>query len=113
MPTVINLDALVSETALIIVVKGKEHPMANPTVGGMLINMKEVEDLGLNPSMSKELETGMRMVIMAFPSLTEQDIKDWSLAQMNHVIQMARGAAGEIATTDEAEAKSGNAQKAS
>lgn len=116
MTKVISIESFVKAPPVILTVGGKKHPMVPATVETFLTNMKELEDLALDASPSKELEVTVRVIQRAFPTLTEKQIKQWSLEQIQGIADMARGASGEVVTTDETKAaeakKSGKSRKA-
>lgn len=113
MTQVINLDLLVDDAPIAVTVKGKTYKMQTPTLSNMVQNMKEIEALGMNPSMLTEIEASIRIIQRAFPDLKEGVLMELNLKQLTKLGDFARGASGEIATPDAEEAQSGNAQKAS
>jgi hypothetical protein len=113
MTKIINLDAVSTEPDLAIVVDGKRHDMVKPTMQNFIDNMKLVEELGMNPSPVKEMESGIVIIRRAFPTITEKDLLGWTLERVQMLVDLARSSAGEIVTADSEEAASGNDLKAS
>jgi hypothetical protein len=113
MTKIINLDAVADEASVIIEVNGKKHEMVKPTVRSFIANMKLIEELGLNPSPVKEMEGGIEIIRRAFPSITEDELLDWTLDRIQKLVDISRAAAGEVVTEDEQAAQAGNAPKAS
>lgn len=100
---VIKLESLVRPTPLIIEIGGIKHPLVPATVDTYIENMKDIEALSLNASPIEELELAVRLIVRAFPSLTSAEIRSWSVDVIHQLAQIARGASGEVATTDDAE----------
>jgi hypothetical protein len=109
MTRIINLDTVIEEPLVIIEVDGKKHPMVKPTVASFLANMKLVEALGLSPSPVKEMEGGIDIIRRAFPTLTAEEMNEWTLERVQILVDISRGMSGETVTPDEAAAASGNA----
>lgn len=108
MTKIINFDSLKKEPLVIIEIDGVKHPMVEATVETFLENMKAIEDLGINASPRAEIEVGIGIITRAFPSLKEEQVRKWTLSQIQQLSEIARGVNGEIVTTDEKEAASGN-----
>lgn len=110
---VINLDSIKTQSPIVIVLNEKRHEMKPATVQTFVDNMKLIESLGTEPSVLKEIEVAMIIIGRAFPTITEDELKELPFDALQQISEFARGANEEIATTNEAEAASGNAQKAS
>ncbi|MGV1754830.1 hypothetical protein [Agrobacterium sp. CG674] len=117
MTKIINFDSLVKEPLVIVVIDGVKHPMAEATVETFIQNMKAVEALGLDASPIAEIEVGVGIITRAFPTLTEDQVRKWTLSQIQNLSEIARGVNGEVVSTDEQEVAdanaSGNVQPAS
>lgn len=113
MTKVLNLDALKTEAPVAIIVNEKRHEMRLATVQTFIDNMRMIEDLGTNPSMIREIEVAKKVILSAFPTLTEKELGDLPLDALRQISDLARGAGGEIVTNDAEAAASGNAQPAS
>ncbi|GAA4525525.1 hypothetical protein GCM10023174_10270 [Chelativorans composti] len=117
MTKVINLDTLAPAPALAIIVDGERHEMKEATVETFLENMRDIEALGVNASPVQEVETIIRIVSRAFPTLPVEKMRKWPLSTIQQLADMARGMNAEIGTTDAKEAKeaakTGNAPAAS
>lgn len=117
MTKIINLDSLASEPLVAITIGGKRHEMRTATVNTFIENMKAIESLGLNASPVKEVEVIVGIVARSFPTLTEDEIRNWPLDMIQKLSEIARGAGGEFVTNDADKAKeadkTGNVQSAS
>lgn len=117
MTKIINLDELKREPLVSIIVDGKRHDMHEATVSTFIENLTALEGLSMNASPIEEIEVVVGIVLRAFPTLTDKQVRSWSLDVIRHLSEVARGVNGEIATNDADEAaeaaKSGNDQPAS
>jgi hypothetical protein len=103
MTKVINIAALRKPPAVKIETEdGKSHEMVPATVETFLENLKEIEDLGLDASPIKEAELTIRAIHRAFPTLTEKQIKGWTLDVLKTLYEMILGVNGEVVSTDPA-----------
>ena len=111
---IVKLENLVRPTPLIIEVDGVKHPLVAATVETYIANMRDIQALAINADPVAELELGVKLIHRAFPTLSEKQIRGWTVDVIHQLAQIARGASGEVATTDEAELPSaeGNAQPA-
>lgn len=105
MTQVINIDALKTPTPLIIEVGGVKHEMKVPTVQSFIDNMALLEGLSVDPSVTKELEVGVKVICSQFPTLTEVEVRSWQISVISQVMALARG--GSLDTP--AEETAGNA----
>lgn len=109
MTKIINFDEIQKPAAVAIVYKGKRHEMVDATVDSFLTNMKAVDSLGLDASPIDEIEVTIGIILRAFPTLTDKLIREWTLDMIKQLGEIARGAGGEVASTDEDEIKEANA----
>lgn len=117
MTKVINLASLSKEPAIVIVTEdGKRHEMVAATVQSFIDNVKLVEDLGVNASVVQEMEAMIAVIVRAFPTITEAEVRAWPLENLQSISDLARGQNSELVTTDEEKMKeaeaSGNELKA-
>lgn len=112
MTKIINFDQLAKEPIVTLVIDGQKHDMVEATVETFIENMKAVQSLGLNADPVAEIEVGIGIITRAFPTLTEKQIRSWTLSQIQSLSELARGANGEVVTDNEEAAASGNDQTA-
>jgi len=116
MTKIINLDDIRKPTPLVIIVDGERHELKPATVESFLENVKLIEEIGVNATVTQEFEAMIGIITRSFPTLTEKQIRQWSVEQLRYLVELTRGANDEIASTDEEEMieaeKSGNDQKA-
>lgn len=115
---ILNIDALVSERVNpAIVINGKRHELKPASLQNFIDTMNEIEALGTEPSLLKEIEVTVKIVKRAFPTMTEEEVGNLPFDMLSQIANFARGAGEEIVTDNaekaaEAEA-SGNPQTAS
>lgn len=116
MTKIINLDTLKREPLVSIVVDGKRHDMQDATVETFIENMTALQNMSMNASPIEEIEVVLGIVLRAFPTLTDKQIRSWPLDTIRQLSEVARGVNGEVATTDAEQAaesaKTGNDQAA-
>lgn len=91
MTKLINIDALQEEPPFILQIGEEEHPMKVFSVDDFLINMKEIEKLGTNPSFSEELELSVRIIGRAFPTLGEARVRQFQTSTIEKLFKISRG----------------------
>ncbi len=102
MTTVINIKELAAVPAVIIVDENDvKHEMKSATVQTFIDNVKLVESMGTNVSAVDEMEAMIKIILGAFPTLTEEGVRGWPLEVLSNISDLARGQNGEIVTTDE------------
>lgn len=111
MTEVINIDAFKEEAPLKIKAGGVEHEMASPSIQTVLDNLNDLEELAKAPDVRSELNLTVRMIVRAFPTLTEEGVKSWPLPMIEKLFNTVRGGDAE-ATVQETDAQ-GNGQAAS
>lgn len=103
---VINLAALSKEPTVVIVTEdGERHEMKRATVGSFIDNIKIIESLGVNASTEEEMNVMIQIITRAFPTISEQMVKDWPLEHLQSISEMARGQNSELVSSSEEEAK--------
>ena len=104
--TVIKLASLVTPSPIAIVTEdGVRHALVSATVDTYIQNMRDIEALPLKASPVDEMLLAVKLIGRAFPTLTEEAIRGWSVDLIYKISAIARGAGGEIASTNEAEVK--------
>lgn len=103
MTKTIKLEDLASPSPIIIEVGGVKHPLVPATVETYIANMRDIEALSLNANPIEELELAVTLIGRAFPSLEVKDIRNWSIEVIHQLAQIARGASGEVVSTDPVE----------
>jgi len=103
MTKIINLDELRKPTPLVIVVDGARHELKPATVESFLENVKAIEDMGVNATVAQEFDAMIGIITRSFPTLTEQQVRQWSVEQLRYLVELTRGANDEIVSTDEEE----------
>jgi len=101
MTKIISLDSFIKEPVLVLEVEGVKHAMVPTTVETFLENMKDIEALSINATPVQELEITVRIILRAFPTLTEKQVKSWSLEQIQGIAEVARSVSGEVVSTEE------------
>lgn len=114
MTTVINLNEITKEPDVVIVTTdGERHEMKPATVQSFIDNVKMIEELGTNASVVEEMEAMIKIIIGAFPTIDDKEVRSWPLENLQSISDLARGQNGELVTSDEQKAKeaedSGNA----
>lgn len=111
MTKVLNIDEFQTEAPFVVVVKGVEHAMVQPTVQMFLDNLADLERLAAAPTVADEVKMTVKMICRAFPTLKEADVNGWPLPAIERLFNIVRGfdADGQVTETD----AEGNAQPAS
>lgn len=116
MTKIINVADLKKTEEVVLIVDDVRHPMKAPTIADFVANMELIEKLGVRASPVDEMLGMVDIVVRAFPTLTKDQVMLWPLDYIQQISEIARGAGGEIVTTDEDKAKvavaSGNDQPA-
>lgn len=116
MTKVINLSDLKKDPEVKLVVGEVEHVMQPATVNSFIEHMKMVEDLGTNASLAEEMEVMIKIIIGAFPTLTDDEVRQWPLSYIQQINDVVQSNAGTAATQDEEKAeeaeKTGNGSTA-
>lgn len=108
----LDLDAVAPSVDFTLKLNGKEHPLKVASVDTFIKNMRELEALPVNASPIEEMEMTIKIILRAFPTLTEKEVRGLNLDQVRAISQFAREANGEIAE-EEKETPEGNADAAS
>lgn len=111
MTKVINIDALREEAPFVLVIGDVKHEMQVTSVADFIENMKMIETLGVSPSLVQEIEVGVKVILRAFPTLTDAEVRSWQLPTIQKLFEIARG--GEVAADLPDTSAPGNAQPAS
>lgn len=109
MTQVLNIDEFKKKTPLSVVVGGKTHHMQPSTVQTFLDNLEDMEALAKAPSIKDEIHLTVRMIVRAFPTLTEEEVRQWPLYSIEEVFNTVRGGGATSAEVIEKDA-SGNQQ---
>lgn len=110
MTHVINIKDLATKSPLTIVDTNEvRHEMKPATVQSFIDNVKMVEDMGTNVSAVDEMEAMIKIILVAFPTMSDEMIRSWPLEALEQISDLARGQGGEIVTTDEDAAKEATA----
>lgn len=91
MTKILNIDDLVEEAPLVIEMRGKKHEMKPSTMGDFIANMKDLESLSAAPGVVAETEITVRIILRAFPTLTEADVMSWPTAAIGRIFDIVRG----------------------
>jgi hypothetical protein len=108
----LDLDAVAVEEEFTIKLNGKTHKLHFATVETFIANMKDFEKLGLNASTAEELDITMTILKRAFPTVTEEEMRNLTIHQMQAINDFARTANGEKTNITEASSE-GNGLAAS
>lgn len=92
MVKILNIDELVQEAPIVIVLGGEEHAMKIPTLEDFLMNMKDLEAMAAAPNMTVETEMTIRMIARAFPSLTEERVRQMPMPAVERLFAIVREA---------------------
>lgn len=87
-PKIIDLDALVQDT-IGFKLNDKVHELKPVTFKDFLSNMKDLQLVGKSPSIEEEMNLTKRMLQRAFPTLTEDDIDNLTMGQMQMIVAKA------------------------
>ena len=112
MAKLLDLDAVAAESEFVIKLNGTEHKLKPATVETFVANMKELEKLGVSASVAEELEVTIGIILRAFPTVTEAEVRALTMQQIKAISDFARTANGEK-TEVEGESAEGNAAAAS
>lgn len=92
MTKVLNIDDIRNEVApYSITVGGKSHDMKHPTVEDFIENLKDLDALAAAPSVIEETRATVRMIVRAFPSLTEAEVTGWPVKAIEKLFLIIRG----------------------
>jgi hypothetical protein len=105
---ILNLDELATGTEKVLKLKGKEHALKVLSVRDFIKNAKQSIELAKTDDAVVHLESLVELVKELFPSLTDEDLNDLSMNQLNAILEFARPKAERQA--DEAESKKGKAK---
>jgi len=89
-PVYLDLDAIENEVEIVVKLNGKEHALQPITVDDFIYNTKLVQDLGTNPDFEKETMTIIKMLIRAFPTMTEEELRKLPLVKLNAILDFAQ-----------------------
>lgn len=92
MTKILNIDELVQESPLTIHVDGEDHKMKIPTMEDFIKNLKDLEDLAAAPNMLAETEATIRMIARAFPTLTEDRVRQFPMPAVEQLFAIIREA---------------------
>ncbi len=110
---IINIKDLKRPAQVVIIIGEDRHEMKTASVNDFLKNIEIIERLSTNASPRAEMLAMVEIITNAFPTLTAEVVREWPLDYISQLSDLARGVGGEIVTTDEAEAATGNVQAAS
>jgi hypothetical protein len=90
--------------------------MRQATVQSFIDHVKMVEDMPPNAGISQEMEMLIKVILSAFPTLSEEIVRSWPLPYLEQINEFVQAKSGMVATQDgqkaeEAEA-SGNGSTA-
>lgn len=100
----LNLDELVADEK-VLVIKGQHHPLMPVSVETFVRNVKLVQELGTNPGFDKEVETIVKMLGDAFPSVGEAEFRKMPLDHLNKILSFAQDNDGTNAVDEAAKAE--------
>lgn len=103
-PKYINLDAVETATAVIVKLKGKEHPLKEVTVQDYIDNLKKITAISRASSPEEEFEVVLSLLLEAYPTMVREDLSGLTLAQLRTLSDETRAASGEAQTDREAKA---------
>lgn len=109
MTKIINFDDLKTEPPVILVIEGVKHPMKNASVNVFVENMSALEKLGTQTTAKAEMDVIVGIIGRAFPTLKEEQIREWELEQIRQISDIARGINGEVVSTDAKKIEEANA----
>jgi hypothetical protein len=107
-PKIIDLDALVQDT-IGFRLAGKVHELKPVTFKDFLENMKDLQKVGKSPSIEEEMTLSKRMLLRAFPTLTEDDVDNLTMSQMQMIVAEAHKFNGQSEGAEQATAEAGKA----
>lgn len=91
----VNIDELVSPPPFGVVINGVKHDLKPATVKTFVENMKDIEALQFNSSVSTEIETSLRIIRRAFPTVPEELLMELEVEQLRAITNAALGINGE------------------
>jgi hypothetical protein len=110
---VVNLDQIVTNKERAIILGGVEHVMHTPTVEDYIEQMKraeKIEKLGGESELdtaSKMLELTIETLLKSFPTVTEEQFRKLTMAQLSAIRMLAEDASSEDAGEGEAQGETG------
>jgi hypothetical protein len=88
---VLDLDELETGTPeKVLKLKGKEHPLKPLSVRDFIDQSKEAKKLINETDASVHVEHLVKLVKGVFPTLTDEDLNDLSMEQLNKILDFAR-----------------------
>lgn len=114
MAKILNLDNLPSEPTRELVLKGKKHPIPDMTVNNFLVTSRTAKKLVEDgASYADQIEETIKMIQRCVPTVTREDLIDFSLERLGLISNFVRGEdvdeAEEVAVAAAAEGEAGNA----
>ncbi len=101
MTKLLDLDKLETTTEYAITLKGVKHQMKAISVGDY-INLNKLQDGFEGASIVEQVETALKMIMIAFPSVTEEIGRELNFDLMSAIVNFIMT---DSASSDESEAK--------
>lgn len=100
----LDLDAVKPEVDVSIKINGTTHNLVPPSVEDFLENTKMIQAAATQTDLQAQFDMTIKMLIRAFPTLPEKDLRGLTLPQLNRLIEFAQEHSGEKKVSGEMEA---------
>ena len=101
----LDLDAIETPVLLQVKLRGKIHELAPVTVDSFVSNIKLIQQVGRSGDVAEEIANVKKVLLAAFPTMTEEDLGALTLEQLRKLSDAAQEANGQKAGEKEAVAQ--------
>lgn len=99
---ILNIDELVSKRVNpSIIINGTRHELKPASLQNFIDTMKEIEMLGTEPSLMKEIEVTIRIIERAFPTMSKEEVGGLPFDMLQQIADFARSQGEEVVSTEE------------
>lgn len=105
-PIYLDLDAVAADrNEIVLKLNGKEHTMKHATVRDFVENTKSINTIGAAGDLEAETASVIGIIKKGFPDISEEDLWDLGLDQLNAIMEFLRENNGENDVTEQAQAE--------
>lgn len=99
---ILNLDEITPPLEVVVKLNGKEHKLKTFTVEDFVENTKLAQSVtGTELTVEEEVNIVIKMLIRAFPTMSESDLRSMSLDKLSAILEFARENNGQAGPAQE------------
>lgn len=102
-PKYLDLDALAAEEEFFVKLKGKDHKLEPMSVDAFINTTKLIQESKAEAGIEEEIQTLVKLLKMAFPTMSDADLRGLPLTHLNALLEFAMQKNGAKEVTQEAE----------